>query len=122
LEDLQQAYAAARVHVLANWSETCGLVSMEAALAGCSIVCSSAGYEREFFRDKAYYCDPTDLDSLRAAVVQAFNNYDQNAGRRQELRELIVNEYNHRRIAEKTLDVYRRVVADGRSRPPGGMG
>src|SRR6185436_20891940 len=79
LEELRGAYAAARVHVLANWTETCGLVTLEAALAGCSVVCSTAGYELEFFRDLVYYCDPVDLGSIRRAVEQALTNYDRDA-------------------------------------------
>src|SRR6185436_20000355 len=110
LEELRGAYAAARVHVLANWTETCGLVSLGAALAGCSVVCSTAGYELEFFRDLADYCDPADPDSIRSAVQRSLVNYDQNAGRRQALRDLILRDYTWPRVAEMTLDIYRRVV------------
>ena len=35
---LASAYAAAAVHVLPSWMETCGLVSLEAALAGAPLV------------------------------------------------------------------------------------
>ena len=110
VDELRSAYAAARVHVQANWTETCGLVSLEAALAGCSLVCSTAGYELEFFRDQVDYCDPTDVDSVRRAVERALANYDRDAPRRQALRERIVRDYNWRRVAEMTLDVYRRVL------------
>jgi glycosyltransferase involved in cell wall biosynthesis len=113
-EELPSAYAAARVHVLANWTETCGLVSLEAALAGCSVVCSNGGHELEFFQDQVYYCDPVDLESIRRAVVRALANYDADAPRRQALRERVVRDYNWRRVAEMTLDVYKRVQASPR--------
>src|SRR5262249_57230935 len=88
-EELRSAYAAARVHALPSWMETCGLVTMEAAMAGASTVCSTAGYELEYYRDLTYYCDPADHRSISKAVVRAFDNYDRDAGRRQQLQELI---------------------------------
>src|SRR5262249_25316706 len=47
--ELRSAYAAARVHVLPSWMETCGIVTLEAALANCNVVCSMAGFEVEYF-------------------------------------------------------------------------
>jgi hypothetical protein len=70
-EQLASAYAAARVHALPSWVETCGLVSLEASLADCSLVLSSAGYECEYFGDAGYYCDPGDSESITAAVAKA---------------------------------------------------
>ena len=86
---LRSAYAAARVHALPSWIETCGLVSLEAALAGCNVVVSTAGHELEYFRDLAYYCDPANPASIRRAVVQAIENHDRDAPRREHLKELI---------------------------------
>ena len=40
---LASAYAAAAVHVLPSWMETCGLVSLEVALAGAPLVGSTSG-------------------------------------------------------------------------------
>jgi glycosyltransferase involved in cell wall biosynthesis len=111
-DELPAAYAAARVHVLANWTETCGLVSLEAALADCNLVCSTAGYELEFFLDQAYYCEPTDLGTIRQAVERAFTQCESDAPRRRALRERIVRDYNWPRVAELTLDVYRRVAGE----------
>jgi glycosyltransferase involved in cell wall biosynthesis len=116
LDELRAAYAAARVHVLANWTEVCGLVSIEAALAGCSIVCGTAGHELAFFGDQAYYCDPIDHDSIRRAVVRALTNYAADAPRRQALRERILRDFTWTRVAETTLAVYDRVLAARRSR------
>src|SRR5207248_4531127 len=83
--ELRSAYAAARVHVLPSWMGTCGLVTMEAALANCNVVCSIAGFEVEYYRDLAYYCDPADPASIREAVVRAYENYAQDAARRVQL-------------------------------------
>jgi glycosyltransferase involved in cell wall biosynthesis len=107
---LRSAYAAARVHVLPSWIETCGLVTMEAALADCNVVVSIAGYELEYFRDMAYYCDPADVDSIRQAVVEAYGNYARDGEQRRRLKELILQEYSWIRAAEATHQAYRRVL------------
>ena len=45
---LASAYAAAAVHALPSWMETCGLVSLEAALSGTPLVGSTFGHELEY--------------------------------------------------------------------------
>jgi glycosyltransferase involved in cell wall biosynthesis len=110
-EELPQAYAAARVHVLPSWVETCGLVSLEAALEDCNVVVSTTGCELEYFRDYAYYCDPLDPRSIRGAVVAAYDNYDRDAPRRREFREVIRREFSWERSARVTLAAYQRLLA-----------
>jgi glycosyltransferase involved in cell wall biosynthesis len=110
-EELRSAYAAARVHVLPSWIETCGLTTMEAALANCSVVASIAGCELEYYRDFAYYCNPADVASIRQAVLAAYENYDRDADRRQRLKQLILKEYTWQRAAELTKEAYESVVA-----------
>lgn len=109
--ELRAAYAAARVHALPSWVETCGLVTMEAALADCSVVVSTAGYEFEYFRDLAYYCDSADYVSIRNAVVQAVFSRKQDIDRRRQLRELILKEYTWERAAERTLRGYEKLLS-----------
>ena len=48
-ELLASAYAA-RVHCLASWMDTCGLVSLEAAMNGAAIVGSTFGHELEYLQ------------------------------------------------------------------------
>jgi len=105
-EELRGAYAAARVHVLPSFMETCGLVTMEAALADCNVVASCTGNEVEYFRDLAYYCDPVDVGSIRSAVIRAYDNYADDAGRRERLRKLIVRKYSWPAAAEAVAVVY----------------
>jgi hypothetical protein len=52
----RSAYAAARIQTPPSSIETCGLMSMEAALTGCDVVLSTADRELEYLRDLAYYC------------------------------------------------------------------
>jgi glycosyltransferase involved in cell wall biosynthesis len=59
------------VHVLASWSETAGIASLEAAAAGARIVVGDRGAECEYFGDDADYADPADPRSIRDAVLRA---------------------------------------------------
>ena len=116
-EELRSAYAAARVHVLPSWIETCGLTTMEATLANCNVVASIAGYELEYYRDLAYYCNPADVVSIRQAVLSAYENYDRDAEQRQRLKELILREYTWARAAELTRSAYESVLRHGGAGP-----
>nr|WP_297308294.1 glycosyltransferase family 4 protein [uncultured Flavobacterium sp.] len=63
---------AAKVHVLASWFETTGLVSLEAAYYGCNIVITDKGDQVEYFQNNAYYCKPNDIESIKKAVLKAY--------------------------------------------------
>ena len=52
--------------------ETCGLVSLEAALSGAPLVGSTFGHELEYLEGDAWYTDPGDANSLRTAVIKAW--------------------------------------------------
>jgi len=66
--ELRNVFARARVHALPSWFETTGLVSLEAALSGCSVVTTERGHAHEYLGDYALYCDPADARSIRRAV------------------------------------------------------
>jgi hypothetical protein len=105
---LPSAYAAARVHVLPSWYDTPGLVSLEAAAAGCNIVSTDRGCTREYFKDMAWYCDPSDVNSIREAVLAAWN-----APNSERLRQFVRENYTWQRAAEQTLQGYQQVLAQG---------
>jgi glycosyltransferase involved in cell wall biosynthesis len=69
--ELSELYRAARVHACVSWYETPGLASLEAALCGCNLVLTSGGSTHEYLGDQAYYCEPNDRHSIRAAVEAA---------------------------------------------------
>lgn len=71
---LRDLYFRARVHAVPSWYETTGLVSLEAALAGCNVVSTSRGHAREYLGAYAWYCNPADRRTVRAAVLQAYNS------------------------------------------------
>jgi glycosyltransferase involved in cell wall biosynthesis len=73
-ELLLSAFKAARVHCLASWYELPGLVTIEAARYGCTVIASSWGGIPDYLGDACYYCQPDDHRSIRAAILTAFEN------------------------------------------------
>jgi glycosyltransferase involved in cell wall biosynthesis len=104
-EELPGLYALAAAHALPSWRETPGLVSLEAAAAGCRIVTTSIGSTRDYFGDFAHYCRPDDRASIRAAVEAALNQ-----PRTPDLRAHVLANFNWRRAGEATLAAYRSVL------------
>lgn len=103
-EELKSAYAAAKVHVLPSWFETCGLVSLEAGLAGCNIVSTDRGYTKEYLKDMAWYCNPANVDSIREAVTRAYNT-----PKSDRLKNYILENFSWEKTAQQTLIAYQRV-------------
>ena len=114
---LASAFAAAAVHVLPSWMETCGLVTLEAALAGTPVVGSSFGHELEYLKGDCWWCDPADPDTVRNAVVEAWS-----AGRTNErpirLKRRILEEFNWERTVDATQRLYERVLTQRKRLTP----
>lgn len=107
-KELSSAYAAARVHALVSWYDTPGLVSLEAALAGCRIVSTDRGSAREYFGNAAEYCDPSDLNSICLAISRAWQApYDPG------LKEEVLKRFTWEHVAAATYRSYQTVLAGG---------
>jgi glycosyltransferase involved in cell wall biosynthesis len=106
--ELAGAYAAAHMHVQASWLETPGLTNLEAGLSGCNLALSDRGSVREYFGEKAWYCDPGEPRSIRAAAAGALAAP---RGHHAALRDTILNEFTWERSAVKLHRVYCEVVA-----------
>jgi len=104
-EDLVSAYAASRCHVLVSYSETTGLVNLEAGAAGTAIVCSDIPVHREYFKNYAYYCNPNSTESIRKAVLKAYKD-----GPLPAVRNFIREKYSWSRCAEDTINGYLEVL------------
>lgn len=102
---LASAYAAARVHMLASWYDTPGLVNLEAGLAGCNLVVSNRGTAQEYFGDLVWYCSPDDPKSIMMAVEEAYHS-----PRIDDLCNHISQNFTWRKIGEATLDAYNRLL------------
>ncbi|HUC93011.1 MAG TPA: glycosyltransferase [Paenibacillus sp.] len=53
-----------------SYIETPGLAAMEAYSLGVPIAVSDTGPVREYFGDTALYCDPSDIDSIKAVMTR----------------------------------------------------
>ena len=107
---LASAYKAACVHVLPSWFEVPGLVNLEAASCDCNIVVSDRGSTKEYFKEFAYYCDPRNITSIRDAVVRAYENYDKDKEKREQLKKIILSKYTWDSAAKLTLEAYKRCI------------
>ena len=89
--------------------ETCGLVSLEAALAGAPLVGSTFGHELEYLEGDAWYADPGDANSLQKAVLAAWR-----AGRQHPraitMKRKVLERFNWERTVDATEKLYRRVL------------
>ena len=106
-EELYRMYHSAKVHILPSYFETTGLSSLEAAVMGCNIVVTEKGDTRDYFGDHAWYCDPDDISSIKAAVDAAFAApYDP------VFRDYILTHYTWEQAAKETLAAYMQVLKD----------
>lgn len=104
-EKLPQFYKLAKVHILASWMETPGLSSLEAGVMRCNVVATKKGDTEDYFEDYAYYCEPDDLNSIKEAVVNAYNNaFDE------KFHDRIINNYTWEDTAEQTLAGYKSII------------
>jgi glycosyltransferase involved in cell wall biosynthesis len=104
-DQLPGIYTLASVHALPSWRETPGLVSLEAAAAGCRVVTTSIGSTRDYFGDLAWYCYPSDHASIRNAIESALQTPRSDA-----LRQRILREYTWQCASQATLNAYQQVL------------
>jgi glycosyltransferase involved in cell wall biosynthesis len=104
-EEKAWLYSLASVHVLPSWMETTGISSLEAAVAGCSIVVSPNGDTRDYFGDDAEYCDPADPSSIRDSLLRA-----RTRGPSIALNHRIRTEYTWEKSADVTYKAYAQLL------------
>ena len=102
---LPQYYKAAKVHALVSWMETTGLSSLEAAAMGCNLVITDKGDTRDYFGDYAYYCEPDSVESIRAAIIRAYESPVNPV-----LREHVLKNFTWEKTAGKTLEGYKMAL------------
>ncbi len=101
-DDLRDLYKVAKVHALVSWMETPGLSSLEAAAMGCNIVATKKGDTFDYFGDLAFYCEPDNVESIKAAIDQAFNTKVN-----PELKKRVLENYIWEKTAAETLKGYK---------------
>ncbi|WP_332671332.1 glycosyltransferase family 4 protein [Aromatoleum sp.] len=107
---LASYYRQARAFVYPSRYEGFGIPPLEAMSFGCPVACSNASSIPEVVGDAAEMFDPTDAESIRAAVERVVADDARRA-------ELVtrgtarLDEFSWKRCAEQTLDIYRRIAA-----------
>lgn len=104
-ELLASAYAACEVFVLPSYYETPGIAAMEAALTGSKIVVTKYGGTKDYFGDFAEYLDPQSESSLLKAIQKALNQKPSD-----QLKEHILSNYSWEKVAELTVQQYKKVL------------
>ncbi len=98
---LHSAYQHCSAFVLPSFRETCGMVALEAGMAGARVVISELPTTREYFVNYAEYIRPDDIESIVAGIRAVLNNKHNNR-----LQEHILQNYTWDKIAKKLLSVY----------------
>jgi glycosyltransferase involved in cell wall biosynthesis len=73
IESLAALYGHSAVHALPSWSERPGLVSLEAAACGTSVVASDSAPIWEYLDNGIHLCKPQNETSIRKAVHAALS-------------------------------------------------
>jgi glycosyltransferase involved in cell wall biosynthesis len=122
-DELPELYGSAKLHVLPSWFETTGLVSLEAAAAGCRVVTTSRGHARDYFGDLAWYCDPSSEENIRTAIEIALSEPVPSG-----LKDHILRNFTWEATAHATFRAYSALLdgsyAEGNSEwpsPPSGL-
>jgi glycosyltransferase involved in cell wall biosynthesis len=104
-EKLPQYYKLCKVHILASWMETPGLSSLEAGIMKSNIVVTKKGDTEDYFEDKAFYCEPDDIQSIKNAIVCAYETPFN-----EDLEKKIFEYYKWENTAAETLKGYQSVM------------
>lgn len=104
-KNLVRFYCHSKVHILTSWYDTPGLVNLEAGLAACNLVTTERGSTREYFKDYAYYCDPSDIKDIRKQVLKAYHKNINN-----DLSQYIYKNYTWSKIGKDLLKIYSEFI------------
>ncbi|MBD3366184.1 glycosyltransferase [candidate division WWE3 bacterium] len=98
-EEIPAYFHFAKVGVSASWFETTGLTSLEALFCGTNAV-AAGPRAKEYLGDKAFYCRPDDVTSIKDALVKAYKASPP------KIDSAMKKEYTWKNAAKKTLEVY----------------
>ncbi len=107
--ELKWLYQNAETYVFPSLSEGFGLPGLEAMVHGCPVVSSNATCLPEVYGDAAVYFDPTDSEDMANKIKMVLDD----ASLRSKLIALGSKQaakYSWRRMAEQTLEVYKKVL------------
>lgn len=116
-EELPDHYRRSDIFVLPSETESFGLVFAEAMSCGLPIAASNVGGIPETVRDgvDGLLCPPGEPLSLRENILRLISNVDTRKEISYFQRERILERYSWEQIAARYADVYRAVLAGGRT-------
>lgn len=109
---LRSAIAGARVVTLPSWAEGAPLAALEAGAAGARLVLSDRSSEREYFGNLARYCNPSDPASIRATILEAWNDTSTRGCPDKVIADFVRQTYSWPAHIESTLTLYEEVGAN----------
>ncbi len=110
--ELQFLYSIADVFVFPSTFEGFGIPPLEAMACGCPVVCSNATSLPEVVGDAATLCDPDDAGAFARAILDVLTQPSYAATLREKGLQRTPLFY-WEGIAERTLEVYQRVLEGG---------
>lgn len=105
---LISAYLNARVVALPSSFETPGLVALEAASLGRTVVVTKIGSAVEYFKEKAYYVNPEDQEDVTRGIQRAWDN-PINA---EDVRKFVLKNYSWKRTAQNISQIYQELLTN----------
>lgn len=108
---LKWMYEHCSAYIFPSLSEGFGLPGLEAMVHGAPVVSSNASCLPEVYGDAAEYFDPLDINGMAKAISRVLDNQNLHEqlikkGRRQAAK------YSWARMAEQTLELYKRALAE----------
>jgi len=100
------AYAACHTFILPTRYETPGRAALEAGLAGANVVITPYGGTREYFEQFAEYAEPASIHSILQATKKSLEKKKNSA-----LRGHIIKNFLWDKIAQQTVEMYKRVLS-----------
>lgn len=113
-EDRDRLYKVADCAVFPSLYEPFGIVALEAMAAKVPVVVSEVGGLKEVVRhgETGITIYPENVESLAWGILHTLEHPDWARARVENAYREVVEEYNWSRIARKTMEVYRRIVAE----------
>jgi len=103
---LLSAYLNAKIVALPSKFETPGLVALEAASLGRTVVITKIGSAPEYFKDNAYYVDPEDENNITETIQNAWQNpFDA-----ERIRKFVLENYTWKKTAQSISQIYQELI------------
>jgi glycosyltransferase involved in cell wall biosynthesis len=100
---LGEAYKKASVHVLPSFYETTGLVTVEALLNNCQVVCGKGGAQAELFDGVAHFCDVESPHSINEAIEKALEHHQEHTA-------WVMQKFSWKKAALELSDIYKNLT------------